>query len=524
MNYYGYEVDKNFVSSTNTILWKDSGNGVYIVAYKHDKAYFIKRNKNIRKPGREVESEVLKKKMNEECLYVENKQKELAKLMSSIDFEKDHIANEIDHFWDEGYFVTITRFVEHGISDTVDFSVLRKEEKRQILLDMARLIDRLQDTYVIHGDIKRANFVFTKGDEAHRYIPYLIDFDSSYYSLNIPGVDEIVFSPGYETPEIVCYKESEEPNPEIITFKNDIFTLGLEFHNIWTKKMPTSKVDKLSVGEALAVADDEEHKPVLNQNLNEIIGDTFKATFLSLVNWMLQRDPDNRPDIKEVVMVLEDKLSIPEEYIVGKDEAPFTRLWASHENLVTYDKEELKKDGYLYLKRADVDGKKYRLKNVEFPEDIYTLEELVIIGVFTEKDLVIEEPWEEDEINFVSVDVLKSKGIYKIKKIDNRATPYSIEFNDGMRVSYSLRRLLNEGIATKILKDPSKKYGEPFKEDNEFVYADDKYFETKGVKDISKYEKEDEHLYIVTYNDERGKKMFNSKTMRLLGYLVKEKR
>ena len=524
MTYYGYEINKDYVDSSNNIVWKDSGNGMYIIASRDDKNYFIKRNKNIRKPGKEVESEVLREKMIAECDYVESKQKKLASMMSSIVFEKDHIANELANFWDDGYFVTVTRLVEGGMSDNIDFSVLRKSDKHQILVDMAALVDKLHDLFVIHGDIKRSNFVFARGGEEHRYIPYLIDFDSSYPSFNVPGVDEIVFSPGYETPEIVCYRESEEPNPEIITFKNDVFTLGLEFHNVWTKKMPISKIDKLTVGEALAVSGDKEHQPLLNENLNEYIGDSFRATYLSLINWMLQRDPDDRPDIKEVVMVLDDKLSVPEEFIIGKDDLPFGRLWLCHENCVTFDKKELKELGYVYLKRVVDDGKKYRIKHYDREEEIHTVDELIEKGIFVEKDLVICEPREDDQIEFVSTDILKDKSIYKIERINDGYNEYNVIFNNGMSVNYSVRRLVREGIAARIHKKPTTKYGDPFKEDAGFVYADEDFFKNKNVINISKSNEGEDHYYIVTYSDERGKRMFNSKTMKLLGYLVKEEK
>ena len=58
MKYNGiYDVDPAFLCG-DVILWKNTGNGEYVIATKGGKKYFVKRNMHVRYPSRDLPDSV----------------------------------------------------------------------------------------------------------------------------------------------------------------------------------------------------------------------------------------------------------------------------------------------------------------------------------------------------------------------------------------------------------------------------------------------------------------------------------
>lgn len=521
MNYKGFEVDSRFVSG-GEIKWEDTGNGLMIIGTKGGKEYFIKKNKNVRMPL-STASPALKESMTEKAKYFENKQKKLASLMKGLSFDTDHVAVEEDGFWDkdDNYFVTITRFLKGAVDKHFDFSRESDSTKRDAFIKMTELIQKLHKHGVIHGDLKEPNFLYKPNGSG--YDVYIIDFDNSYPVSEIPLPELTPYSPGYESPEIICYKDSEDPeNSYIMTTATDIFTLALIFHCIWTNDMPTYPKDSNSVGEA--VAELKEFKPGLNKALDKKIGDKNGATFISLVNWMLTRMPEDRPTDEQVIAVLKDEMPVPSQYVCGSDTAPYTGLWLQHENMAECKEEDLKAQGITSFIKISEGGLKY-LVRTESGENKYTIEELLEKGILKPKASEICEPWEEDEMEFATSDVVRAHNISSIKRVQSAAGTKMYEVRDlkGTKSYKSGASLLALGIA-KRKEDTSAAadYDAPWPEDKG-VYAPLKYLQERHVSSIKPVEVDGVHAYEVAYDDGRETKVLPGKTLFLLGFLVIKK-
>ncbi len=521
MLYKGYTVNEKFIGPDGNIAWQETGNGKFIIASLGGKEYFIKKNVNFRRPTRDIAT-VLRLEMGEEASRLETKQKKLATLMKGLSFDKDHIAVEESNFWDENdnLFVTVTRFLRDTYSNRSDFSKETIETKRDIFIQMATLIKKIHDVGVIHGDLKEPNFLFKK--EGSRYILYLIDFDASYPASEVPEYNAVPYSPGYQSPEIVCYSASENPEMSyLLTPATDIFTLGLIFYDIWMNKLPSipEGLEDMSVGEALARG--EENKPILTKRLDEFIGDHTQATYLSLINWMLQRMPDIRPTADQVLAVLNDKESIPDPYVIGKDLRAMEELWLVDHNKAEFNPDYLKEQGVILFRKNRELGKNYIVQLKDKAQEQLTIEEIINRGLLKAQSIIICEPFEEHEIEFVDRETLKAKGVFKIER-DEEAKKYMVTLSSGMRQYCSYKRMIQDGYAKIIEKEASTRFGEPWPEDYA-TFAPDDYLNEKHIESIEASVVNGVHGYIVTYNDGREAKFLQGKTMMLLGLLVPNK-
>ena len=514
MDYKGYRVNDKFVDAAGNIVWKETGNGKFIIGTRLYKEYFIKKNVNFRKPTKDLAT-VLKMEMMGEANRLEQKQAKLAALMKSLSFDEDHIAIEEANFWDtdDNLFVTVTRFLRDAIDNRSDFSIESTANKRDIMIQMATLLQKLHQVGVIHGDLKEPNFLFKK--EGGRYIVYLIDFDASYPVTEVPEFDAVPYSPGYQSPEIVCYSASENPEmAELMTTATDLFTLGLIFHSVWTHKLPGSPLEDMSVGEALARG--EENRPRLDKRLDEFIGENRHATYLSLANWMLTRLPDKRPTDEQVIAILNDELSVPDEYIIGKDYKTFEPLWSAHRNKAIFDEDHLLEMGVEFFRHAD-EGFKYLVKLKDEEERVMTIDEIIEEGLLKEQDIETCEPFPEHDIVLASHDVLKENGIFAIRRLED-SRQYEVIYNTGVSSYCSFKKLVDRNLASYIVKSSSVRFGEPWPEDNA-DYAPDDYFDEKHIASIERIVEGGMNMYLVSYSDGRPPKKLFGKTMLLLGLM-----
>lgn len=516
MIYKGYKVNEVFVDDGH-IAWRETGNGKFIIASLKGKEYFIKKNVNFRKPDKSLGT-VLRKEMSAEAERLEKKQAKLAELMKGLSFDKDHIATEEANFWDEddNLFVTVTRFLSDAYDNRANFSLESKETKRDILVQMATLLKKIHAAGVIHGDLKEPNFLFKK--EGDRFDVYLIDFDASYPASEVPEFNAVPYTAGYESPEIVCYSNSENPEMSVLmTPETDIFTLGLIFHNIWSHHLPISPLEKTSVGEALARG--EENRPKFDRSLNDYIGEKYRATYLSLINWMLMRMPDARPTASEVLAVLNDEASVPEQCVIGKDIKRFEKLWLRDEGKAAYDKERLIEHGVDYFRRNTDLGKDY-LVGIAGKDEKLTIEEVLERDLLEAQPIELCEPFEEHEIVFAPYDVLKSKGVLRIERIE-KDKKYFVTLTSQETLFRSYKRLIEEGLAVHVVEEASHRFKEPWPED-EAEYAPESVLTAKNIESIEPVLANGAQQYKINYSDGRPFRVVNAKTMFLLGLLRKK--
>ncbi len=418
MNFHGYTVDSSFVMADGvTIKWEGTGCGEFILGKKGGQTYFIKRNILTRRPDKSTPPKVYDLYMSQ-ARELEEKQKRLNSLMAGLRWDKDFIVAEDENFWDENKFTTITVCVPKVMSnDQVRHDLPRISQNAFMALAKrsAQVMATLHARGVIHGDLKEKNFVIVnKGGD---YFPYLIDFDSAYPKDQIPEPDDIGGTEGYQSPEILYYYE-EMCDPAIITPATDIYTLALVWHNWWTSVFPLADIPTGDVG--MAILSDK--KVDLDAKFNIKIGDRCGNTVVSLMNWMIQKEPDKRPTAEQVFKVLCDELEVPVEYHCGGDSVPFdTTLWPPHEKAGTLIPLDELKAKYKGFKRANQgggsDGLRYKITELSGDITIKTIDDLLKEGIVKISKAEITDTWPEDDIVLVDPTEIIAKGYASIEKI-----------------------------------------------------------------------------------------------------------
>ena len=317
MIYYGYEVSPLFIDG-ESIKWKLAGCTEYIFGKKSGKNFFIKRTLHVHYPDRSL-PESIYKMYKAEADKLADKQAKLSTLMASIR-ESDRIVKEEDHFWDsENMYVTVTKLIPEALPDDYNFTVISEKAYIGLVLDFAERLKILHSCGVIHGDLMEKNVLITT--DGKNYKTHLIGFEQSYAATDIPEWDCIAGTDGYQSPELLLYVFDEgAAEPGTITTATDIFTMALIMHRWWTGAFPTSDLDAgASVGAAVYL----EKNISIDKKFDITIGANCGATLMSLMNWMLTKDPAKRPTAEQVVAVLTDKSAVSTEYHKGSDKKPF---------------------------------------------------------------------------------------------------------------------------------------------------------------------------------------------------------
>ncbi len=434
MKYRSYTVDDSFIVD-GTINWKITGNGNFIIGTKDGRKYFIKRRFEPIYPDRSLDAD-LRALLSEEIVPIEKKQLELQKRMSVYDTFKDNIAIEEELICgdEDNRFVTVTNYFENILPDDFDYTSLSKTEYIELIKKMAEALDKLHKVNVTHGDLKPQNFVIVK--EGKNYKPYVIDFDISFPSEQIPNI--MPGSMGYYSPEEELYNEvamSLIDDPDIeskvdksnLSDKVDVFSLGLVYHVLWSGIFPSYGTENSSVAEAL----NNGKTITISSKFNQTIGDINKATIKSLINWMLAKDPKDRPTMSDVYEVLNDTKKVDTSFIIGDDELNIMPiLWPKH--LLMVERGTLTVD-YLIGKNIDeffptskVEGEEVKyLYSAKFKGDptiyVFTIDDLVERGILTKVKTVFDQPY-EDNVELVSEEELVKKGIISIERFKEEYT------------------------------------------------------------------------------------------------------
>lgn len=520
MKYHGvYEVDSSFVEGSS-IKWRPTGNGEYVIATKGGKTYFVKRNIHARYPMRSLPKDVYELR-KAEADALQKKQEKLRSLMKGLGLA-DRIVVEDENFWDsDQMFTTVTVCIPDVVGDKFDYTRLSLDEFLKLTRETAEALAKLHAHGVIHGDIKGKNILVTQNRGV--LTPYLIDFDSSYPANAIPDFESIGGSEGYQSPEVSYYAASgDEEASKTITPATDIFSLGVVFHKWWVGAFPSIDLERGTVAEAVYV----DKEVTIHKKFNVRIGKNCGATLQSLINWMFAKDPANRPTAKQLVDVLSDKLEVPEAYHKGNDEKPLdTDLWDSHKVVAELISAEELKEKLKSLKRVNEGtgsaGLKYRVVTKEGKEKVLTIAQLCEAGYALSKGAIVEEPWAEHGIEFVSPEEIAKKGYAKIKKVTLAFRKrYLITLTSGREIDKGYEWLVTEGLARVKLAEveadtPWPEHGKEYGFEN---------MARMGVKSISRMEVGGEHRYKIVYNkivDGKNKVNENvpANNLKLMGFI-----
>jgi hypothetical protein len=231
----------------------------------------------------------------------------------------------------------------------------------------------------------------------------------------------------------------------------------------------------------------------LNEKLDVQIGPNYGSTLMSLINWMIAKEPGERPTAKQVKNVLCDKEAVPKSFKIGKAGSVIQNLWSEH---AVFAEEA----GITDFRSVNDGGNLKYLVTQKGVREILSINELSDKGFVKFKPLDLDSPWPEDEIVMVDPDAISAKGYVSIKRKDSsNGHVYVIKTRSGLTFSKSKNWLVTEGLATYNLK---KKYSSdtPWPEHGG-TYAEGDVVTKLKIKKIYRLEYGGEHAYGVEYQD-----------------------
>ena len=225
---------------------------------------------------------------------------------------------------------------------------------------------------------------------------------------------------------------------------------------------------------------------------------------MSLMNWMLTKDPAKRPTAEQVISVLTDKSAVPTEYHKGSDKKPFdVTPWKIHTLLIEIlSDDELKALGVVSFTKVNEGrgnkGLKYKVTLSDGTEKSMSSDELVLAGYAKKLDAQIEEPWPEHDIEFESADKISAKGYVKIRSVlQGFRKRYLITLDSGLEFDKGYEWLIKEGLAHYRIKEdiivdtPWPEHG------TQYVLAN---MGRLHITDVSRVEIGGEHRYRLVYD------------------------
>lgn len=282
----GYIILKDFVVA--------GGMSKVTFAEKGGKEYFIKEFLSPKYPLPDSPgSEKMKAQRRKACEAFEKHHRELNKKIGTKVSLGGNLVFAIDFFRSGACYYKVTEKIDTTSLSCEEISRLPIDKILLIAKSVCHSIRILHDLNIVHSDLKPDNILIKKTSLA--YSGKLIDFDDSYFSGNPPkDRDCLVGTPEYYSPEQAAYimDEDEVIDGNTLTLKSDIFTLGIILCEYFTGKKPALPSD---CGSTWAC---------IEKGKSYSYAKGVPTEIKNLIDWMLRKDPNERPTINEVFELL----------------------------------------------------------------------------------------------------------------------------------------------------------------------------------------------------------------------------
>lgn len=286
MRFSDFTIEKSFTSTNGEC---------FICTSKIDgKKYFIKRQINITY-GNDNNPTEIKKKYKKEADEWINYHRKIRQALTKHGNGMGNIVFPINYFVDDGRIYEVAYFIDISPLSLEQVSKLSEEEKLKIMQTSSFSLKLIHSTNIIHFDLKPENIPISKS-QMGGFISKITDCSDALFNTfssesTRPPKTQIVSTPEYWSPELALY-ELENKAGNLISCKNDVFAMGLIFHEWWTGKFPNyeGRDDFISPYQII-----NDFWP------NDIKIDSSVPAWLSmLIMDMLCPNPDYRPDMDKV--------------------------------------------------------------------------------------------------------------------------------------------------------------------------------------------------------------------------------
>lgn len=158
------------------------------------------------------------------------------------------------------------------------------EDRIRLICAVSYSVANIHKRKIVHADIKPDNVLVVK---KRALIPYIIDFDSSFFEFNRPKPgEELNGDMVYLSPESFLHIAGIESN---LNCQLDVFALGLLFHQYLTGELPAFDRNEYTYAYE-AVLDDQ---PL---GVDKIKNNICRCT----IERMLRKNPEERPEMQVV--------------------------------------------------------------------------------------------------------------------------------------------------------------------------------------------------------------------------------
>ena len=278
----GYKILKDFIvaGGMSKVTFAEKGGEVYFIKEFLSPKYPLPDS-----PG----SDKVKAQRRKACEIFEKHHRELNKKIGTKVSRGGNLVFAVDFFRSGTCYYKVTEKIDTTSLSCEEISKLPFDKIILIAKSVCHSIRILHDLNIVHGDLKPDNILIKKTSLG--FSGKLIDFDDSYFSGNPPTDREsLVGTPEYYSPEQAAYimDEDGEIAGSTLTLKSDIFTLGIIMCEYFTGKKPLLPSDCGSTWICVDNCKSFSYAKSLPTGMK------------NLIDWMLRKNPNERPTINEV--------------------------------------------------------------------------------------------------------------------------------------------------------------------------------------------------------------------------------
>lgn len=270
------------------------GKCVWAFAEKDGREFFLKRFLEPKRPreggGGSAESRRIRM---ETCRHFEERHQAVMKLLSPDAPGAGNLVLATDFFHAGSTYYKVTERIDTSTLD--EPHTLDPRQKAVLLKTLGASLRMLHAIDVVHGDLKPANVLVQKREEAAFHTAKLIDFDDSYVAEQPPAREEIAGDSLYGAPEWRRYVQGDESvQGDQLTTAVDVFALGLITHSWLTGALPAYDERFGSPADAVIAGDPLGIDPRLSPPVQRLVRD------------MTAGDPAVRPTAEAFLAALKD--------------------------------------------------------------------------------------------------------------------------------------------------------------------------------------------------------------------------